>query len=99
MDDIIKAAIFIIALMGAGIGAYAGVTVVSVMKRRFEGKLEATGLPPGELDAIHARLDAADALEARVAELEERADFAERMLVEKGVPERLSSGPVADNQH
>ncbi len=99
MDDMLKVAIFIIALIGAGIGAYAGVTVVSVMKRRFEGKLETTGFPPEELDAIHARLDAADALEARVAELEERADFAERMLVEKGEPERLSRGPVVDNQH
>ncbi len=92
MDDVLKVAIFIIALMGGGIGAYAGVTVVSVLKRRFEAKLEGPSFPPQELDAIHA-------LEARVAELEERADFAERMLAEQAEPERLSRGPILDNQH
>jgi uncharacterized coiled-coil protein SlyX len=36
-----------------------------------------------DLDALDARLDDLDNAEARVAELEERLDFAERLLAQK----------------
>ncbi len=93
MDDVIKVIAFVGALVGIGIGGYVGVTVVSILKRRFDVSPSAPSLD--ELESLHARLANVEALEARVAELEERVDFAER-LVSQHDSDRLSSGRPAD---
>lgn len=90
MDDIIKIVALVGALVGLGVGSYAGITVVSLMKRRFEARFG--GPSPEELESIHARLATVEALEARVNELEERVDFAERLVANHHDSERLSSG-------
>lgn len=88
MRDMLVVLVFVVSLAATGFAVYAGVTLLSLMKK----KQERAGLPPEELEAIHARLAAADALEARVAELEERVDFAERLIADGRDAERLPEG-------
>lgn len=47
------------------------------------------GLDPGELDEIHGRLQELEQAQARIAELEERVDFTERLLARQKDQERL----------
>jgi hypothetical protein len=54
--------------------------VARALARRLEGKSADAALR-GEVERLQHRLDEMDALQLRVAELEERLDFAERMLV------------------
>ncbi len=92
MDDVLK----IVVLIGLGVGTYAGVTVISVLKRRFEPQAGAAA--SDELDSLQARLAAVETLEARVNELEERVDFAERLVATQHAPDRLSFGQPLDHQ-
>lgn len=57
----------------------------------------APALPPEELELMQARLAGVEALEARVNELEERVDFAERLVARHHESERLSPGPPLDH--
>ena len=54
--------------------------VVRALARRLEGKGTDAALR-GEVERLQHRLQEMDNLQVRVAELEERLDFAERMLV------------------
>ncbi len=61
------------------------------LARRLEGKSTDAALR-GEVERLEYRLQEIDALQARIAELEERVDFTERMLVrgqEAAEPGRL----------
>ena len=95
MDDLIRIAVVIGLMVGGGVGAYAAVSVVSIIRRRFDPPP-----PPGleELDSIQARLANVEALEARVNELEERVDFAERLIASQHESERLSVGQTPDHR-
>ena len=95
MDDVIRVAAFVGALVGCGVGAYAGISIISVLRRRFDPAPR-----PGveELDSIHARLANVETLEARVNELEERVDFAERLIAAQHESERLSAGQSPDHR-
>jgi hypothetical protein len=97
MDEL-KLVVLIVSVIGAIFGAYVGMTAVSLLRRRLETRWGAAALPSQELDAIHSRLGAAEGLERRVAELEERLDFTERLLAQQHQPEPLSGGPVT-GQH
>jgi hypothetical protein len=59
--------------------------VGKALARRIEGR---ASLPP-EIPELEARLADADALRQRVAELEERLDYAERLLTQAREPARL----------
>jgi Tfp pilus assembly protein PilO len=62
------------------------------LARRLEGKSAAAD--PGlrhDLEQVTQRLTEVDGLQARVAELEERLDFAERLLAQSREPGRLQS--------
>lgn len=64
------------------LGAIAGAVVYPIARayaRRLEGAGAGAALRE-ELAEVHARLDELQRGQARVAELEERLDFAERML-------------------
>jgi Tfp pilus assembly protein PilO len=50
------------------------------LARRLEGKPGLTPALQQDLDDVHHRLAEVDALQQRVTELEERLDFAERLL-------------------
>jgi len=54
--------------------------IARAIARRLEGKPSVTPALQGELDQLHHRLVDVDLLQQRVAELEERLDFTERLL-------------------
>lgn len=63
--------------------------------RRLEGK--AASQDPAlreEIERLHARLNELEGVQHHVAELEERLDFAERMLAQRREPDRLGGGRV-----
>jgi hypothetical protein len=62
--------------------------------RRIEGR--STGTDPAlraEVEQLRARVGDLEGLQHRVMELEERVDFAERLLAQRREPERLERGP------
>ena len=67
------------------------VPIGRALVRRMEGRGPDSGV--GELEEIRSRLQQLEAREARVAELEERLDFAERLLTRER--EALPPGPGA----
>lgn len=89
MDEMQKVLVFVVSLVGAGVFSYAAIAALNVWTRRMEGK---AGPGQEQLDALHARLAATETLEARVEELEQRVDFAERLIARQREPERLPSG-------
>jgi Tfp pilus assembly protein PilO len=54
--------------------------IVRAFARRLEGKGTGDATLKAELEQLHQRIGEVDVLQARVAELEERLDFTERML-------------------
>ena len=60
--------------------------------RRIEGRHQLDPAIHEELEHLRARASEVDGLQHRVAELEERVDFTERMLAQRTAPERLSEG-------
>ncbi len=83
-------------------GIVAGTTVVFGILRNINKHLDrkwrAQEGGPGhepilaELEEMRARLDGSDELRERVAELEERVDFAERILADGNRPDELRAG-------
>jgi hypothetical protein len=64
--------------------------LVRAIARRLEGR--PAGPDPAlrsELDQLRHRLEDVEVLQGRVMELEERVDFAERLLAQRREPERL----------
>ena len=55
--------------------------------RRLEGKGAGDPALHAEVEQLHLRLGEVDTLQARVAELEERVDFAERLLAQTHDPQ------------
>jgi Tfp pilus assembly protein PilO len=75
----------------------AGVTIVlwplvRALSRRIEGRHHENPALQAELDQMRVRLAEVESLQHRLAELEERVDFAERLLAQKKEPERLGRG-------
>jgi hypothetical protein len=62
--------------------------IVRAFARRLEGKSGDPALR-AEVEQLHARLGEVDTLQARVGDLEERLDFAERLLAQNREPDRL----------
>ena len=69
---------------------YTVIAVVNVVTRKLEGR---PTLDPDELEEWRARSDQVEFLEQRIAELETRVDFAERLLT---APNRESSDTPTD---
>jgi hypothetical protein len=60
--------------------------IVRAFARRLEGKGATDATLKAEVDQLHARLSDVDSLQARVLDLEERVDFAERLLAKTQTP-------------
>ena len=87
----------VIPLAGMAVGVILGLPLIKALVRRIEHKTNASSTA-SELTALRAevtelrgRFGASDDLAARVMELEERADFAERLLTQHREPGRLGS--------
>ncbi len=63
--------------------------LVRAWSRRIEGRGQPDQAVLDELDQMRQRLSQVEDLPHRVAELEERAEFAERLLAQSRDPERL----------
>jgi len=70
------APVMVVALLVFGIVLY---PLVRALARRLEGRGQDPALR-GEIDLLHARLGDVEQLEQRVAELENRLEFSERLL-------------------
>jgi Tfp pilus assembly protein PilO len=63
--------------------------VMRAFGRRLEGKGGGDATLRSDVEQLHTRLGEVDTLQARVAELEERVDFTERLLAQSREPDRL----------
>jgi hypothetical protein len=63
--------------------------VMRALGRRLEGKRGGDPALRSDVEHLHTRLSEVDALQARIAELEERVDFTERLLAQTREPDRL----------
>ena len=63
--------------------------LVAALARRISRDPVPNALPDGAVEDLHAELDEA---RGRIAALEERVDFAERMLAKQQDPSRLGPG-------
>jgi Tfp pilus assembly protein PilO len=69
--------------------------IVRALARRLEGKGTVDAGLKADVEHLHQRLGEVDALQARLAELEERLDFTERMLARTPeAPTQLHRGDV-----
>jgi hypothetical protein len=65
--------------------------IMRAFGRRLEGKGSTDPTLKAEIEQLHARLGEVDALQAHVLELEERVDFAERLLAQSPQQARLGT--------
>jgi hypothetical protein len=63
--------------------------IMRAFGRRLEGKGGGDPALRADVEQLHTRLGEIDALQTRVVELEERVDFAERLLAQGREPDRL----------
>jgi hypothetical protein len=95
MGSMVRVLVYIIAMVGVGVFAYAAIAGLNALT----GRLQRKGSPAhDELEQLHARVAATEALEDRILELEQRVDFAERLIAEQRDVERLSPGPRPDHR-
>jgi len=63
--------------------------IVRALARRLEGRGTVDAALRAEVEQLHHRLGDVDALQGRIAELEDRLDFTERLLAQTREPDRL----------
>lgn len=73
----------------AGSVGYAAFTLINAWSRRLNAKQAPPGLDPDEVEALRAQSTDLEELRTRLLEVEERLDFAERMLTESRAGTRL----------
>jgi hypothetical protein len=91
-ESIIRIIVVAVTVVGVPVAAYAAIVATRAIwvKPGLQGdKVEELGQ---EVEALRARLTEVESQQARVAELEERLDFTERMLASQRDPARLGEG-------
>lgn len=88
-SDVVTLLQVLLSLVAAGSVAYASFTLINSWSRRLNAKLGPSGLEPDEVEALRAQGAEIDELKGRLLEVEERLDFAERMLTESRDASRL----------
>jgi Tfp pilus assembly protein PilO len=63
--------------------------LMRAIARRIEGKVKADPALLEEIDHLRARVGDLEAMQVRMTELEERVDFTERLLAQKGEAREL----------
>ena len=82
-------------LIALGFLAACAIVLYPLMKalgRRIEGRAAVSPALAAEVEQLRTRLAEVELLHHRVGELEERVDFAERLLSQRREPERLGPG-------
>ena len=90
MDDIVKFGLVVAMLLAVGTFT---LFMIPIFLRNYR-KANLVGLEPsGDIDALRAEVDELRGLAPRLAELEERLDFAERLLaMNRPEPGQLRDG-------
>ena len=70
--------------------------IVHYLERKSGGGIADAGALRREVDELRARLDQVEDTTARLTELEERLDFAERLLIQQRARSGLPAGEDAD---
>jgi hypothetical protein len=93
-SDAIKLLGVLLSIGLAGSFTYGAITLISSFARRVEGRRT------GDMDALadqvedlRLRVEEGEAVRSRLVELEERLEFAERMLAQQREAPRLPGGP------
>lgn len=76
-SDVLNMFGVLLAIGTAGLFTFGGFVLIRAFSRRMDRRV---GVGEEDFDEIRARLRDLDAMQARIAELEERVDFSERML-------------------
>ena len=89
MDDVVRfgSVVAILLAVGTFVMFMIPVFLTNYRKANLVGRE-----PTGEVDALRAEVDELRSLAPRMAELEERLDFAERMLSNRSASEQLRDG-------
>jgi hypothetical protein len=93
MEGIFKFAVVMVTVLGMPLVImYVLAPLAKALGRRLEG---AAAAEPAELEALRAEVEQLRELHPRVAELEERLDFAERALLSA----RGNTAPLSEGDH
>lgn len=95
MDDVVKLFGIFLAMGGAGALIYGAVALIGVAVKRLERSAPDGASLVGELADLRERVAETETIRERVLELEERLDFAERLLAQRNEPARISGGDDA----
>ncbi len=82
VQEMVQVIMVMVLGIGIPIGLFAGVTVVKAVSRRLEGG-RSSSVSSEATEQLAGRVAELEGLERRVMELEERLDFAERLLAER----------------
>jgi hypothetical protein len=92
VDDVLKFFGVMLSIGLAGAGSYALIALVSAWAKRLErGPRGNAGELEGEVERLRERVLELEGTDVRLAEVEERLDFAERMLTQARAA-RLEAG-------
>jgi hypothetical protein len=95
MDDVIKLFGVFLAMGGAGAVIYGAFALIGIGVKRLERSAPDGAAIATELAELRERVAEGETLRDRVLELEERLDFAERLLAQRNEPARISGGDEA----
>lgn len=90
--DIVEFGLAIAVALGAPALVF---VVIRAAMRMFDRRTSSHGVSSDEVNALRVELDELRELPPRITELEERLDFAERMLAQQREAERLPGGSDA----
>jgi Tfp pilus assembly protein PilN len=88
-DDVVQFFSVMMIIVVTGLLGVGGLTLIKALDRRLGGRRGPPALSPEELEVVRAQLAEVDGLRERIAELEERLDFAERLLAQRGETSQL----------
>ena len=89
-ETILKVIVMAVAAVGIPVGAYAAIAATRVIWARPQVPADNDNV--SEISALKDRVHDLEAMQTRMMELEERLDFAERMLVQSRDANRLPEG-------
>lgn len=84
----------LVILIGTGVVSYGAIALIQVLVKRLGGR-SPEAIPEElqrELQEMRARIEEGEQARERIAELEERLDFAERMLTQQREATQLGKG-------
>ena len=85
MDDLIKIGIGMLVMTGFPLILYGGFVVIRAFQKKLDGQTAGPDLRR-ELEDVRARMADLEQTQGRIVELEERLDFAERLLSQEKKP-------------